>query len=85
MKRALGVLASAFVAVVAMAGTALAEYPPSPEPTTVVKSSGGGGADGAGTAFTGGAISTALIALGVLVVLGVVALLVARRRGAQAA
>jgi LPXTG-motif cell wall-anchored protein len=81
MKRALGVLASAFVAVFVMAGTALASYPPSPDPTTVVKSSGGGGS----TAFTGGNISTAVIALGVLAVLGVVALFVARRRSAQGA
>ena len=81
MKRALGVLASAFVAVIAMAGTALAQYPPSPEPTTVVKSSGGGSSGG--TAFTGGEISTAVIALAVLAVLGIVALVVARRRSAQ--
>ena len=83
MKRALGVFASAFVAVIVMAGTALADYPPSPEPTTVVKSSGGSG--GGNTAFTGGEISTAVIALGVLAVLGVVALFVARRRSAQEA
>ena len=82
MKRALGVLASAFVAVIVMAGTALADYPPSPEPTTVVKSSGGSGGN---TAFTGGEISPAVIALGVLAVLGVVALFVARRRSAQEA
>jgi LPXTG-motif cell wall-anchored protein len=82
MKRALGVFASAFVAVALMAGTALADYPPSPEPTTVVKSSGGGGGN---TAFTGGEISTAVLALGVLVVLGVAALFLARRRSAQEA
>ena len=81
MKRALVVLASAFVAVVMLAGTALADYPPKPD--TVVKSSGGD--SGGTTAFTGGEISTAVIALGILVVLGVVALFVARRRSAQAA
>jgi hypothetical protein len=81
MKRSLGVLASAFVAVVAMAGTALAgDYPIAPDPDTVVKGSGGGG----NTAFTGGEISTAVIALALLAVLGVAALLVARRRSAQA-
>ena len=79
MKRALGVLASAVVAVLMLAGTALAEYPVSPKPDTVVKSSGGN------TAFTGGGISTALIAVGVLAVLGVAALFVARRRTAQEA
>jgi LPXTG-motif cell wall-anchored protein len=79
MRRALGVIASAFVAVIVMAGTALAEYPPSPDPTTVVKSSGGGGT----TAFTGGEISTAVLAVGILAVLGVAALFVARRRSAQ--
>ncbi len=82
MRRALGVLASAFVAVIVMAGTALAEYPPSPDPTTVVKSSGGGGGT---TAFTGGEISTAVLAVGILAVLGVAALFVARRRSAQGA
>ncbi|HEY6568294.1 MAG TPA: LPXTG cell wall anchor domain-containing protein [Actinomycetota bacterium] len=81
MRRALGVLASAFVAVIVMAGTALAEYPPSPKPNTVVKSSGGGGT----TAFTGGEISTAVLAVGILAVLGVAALFVARRRSAQGA
>lgn len=81
MRRALGVLASAFVAVIVMAGTALADYPPSPQPTTVVKSSGGGGT----TAFTGGEISTAVLAVGILAVLGVAALFVARRRSAQGA
>jgi hypothetical protein len=81
MKRALGVLASASVAVLVMAGTALAgeSYPPTPEPTTIVKSSGGG------TAFTGGNISTAVIVVGVLAVLGVVALFAARRRTATEA
>lgn len=80
MRRVLGVLASAFVAVIVMAGTALADYPPSPQPTTVVKSSGGGGGT---TAFTGGEISTAVLAVGILAVLGVAALFVARRRSAQ--
>lgn len=83
MRRVLGVLASAFVAVIVMAGTALADYPPSPQPTTVVKSSGGGG--GGTTAFTGGEISTAVLAVGILAVLGVAALFVARRRSAQGA
>lgn len=78
MKRALAVFASASVAVIVMAGTALAGYPPEPKPVTVVKSSGG-------TAFTGGGISTAVIALAVLAVLGVAAMFVARRRSAQAA
>ncbi len=81
MKRALGVLASAIVATLVMAGTALAQYyPPEPEPTTVVQSGGGGGG---GTAFTGGSVSSAVIVLGILAVLGVVALFVARRRTAS--
>ena len=81
MKRPIGVIASAFVAVLVMAGTALAgsSYPPTPEPTTIVKSSGGG------TAFTGGNISTAVIVVGVLALLGVAALFVARRRSATEA
>ena len=84
MKRALGVLASAIVAVIAMAGTALADYPiNSPKPSTVVQGSGGSGSGG--TAFTGGGISTAVIVVGVLVVLGAMALMVARRRTAAEA
>jgi LPXTG-motif cell wall-anchored protein len=82
MKRAIGVIASAFVAVLVMAGTALAgnsPYPVTPDPTTIVKSSGGG------TAFTGGNISTAVIVVGVLALLGVAALFVARRRTATEA
>jgi hypothetical protein len=81
MKRALGVLASAIVGVMVMTGTALAGYPTSPKPTTVVKGTGGGG----GTAFTGGNISTAVIAVGVLAGIGVTALIVARLRTAQEA
>jgi hypothetical protein len=82
MKRALGVLASAIVGVMLTAGTALADYPTSPEPTTVVKGTGGG--DG-GTAFTGGNISTAVIVVGLLAVIGVTALIVARLRSTQEA
>jgi hypothetical protein len=84
MKRALGVFASAIVGVMVTAGTALAGYPTSPEPTTVVQGTGGVGGDG-GTAFTGGNISTAVIVVGVLAVIGVTALIVARLRTAQEA
>jgi hypothetical protein len=85
MRRALGVLASAIVGVVVTAGTALADYPPSPQPTHAVSGSGGGGDGVGGTAFTGGSVVVAMIVVGVLAALGVTALLLARRRSVQEA
>ncbi len=79
MKRMAGILVGAVVMVLTLAGTALADYTNSPSPTTVVSGSGGG------TAFTGGNVSTPLLVAAILVVVGLVALFVARRRAAHAA
>ena len=85
MKRAAAVLSSALVTVLVTAGTAMAQtdYPP----TTSVQPTGGqnptGGAGG--TAFTGGDISFGAIAFAALLVVGVTALFVARRRAARLA
>ena len=84
VKRVTGVLAFAALTVFVTAGAALAQtstYPVSPHPSTSVEGTGGG--DG-GTAFTGASqlpLSTLLICL--LVVAGVTALVVARRRAAR--
>jgi LPXTG-motif cell wall-anchored protein len=86
MKRLAGVLAGAFLLVMSLAGSALAQtYPASPSPTTVVEGGGGNVGGAGGTAFTGSSVSTALVLLGALVVLGAVALFVARRRSAHEA
>jgi hypothetical protein len=77
MKKAAAVLVGAMALMTMLAGTAFAGYTDSPEPTTVVQGSGGGG-----TAFTGGDASTAAIVAVALVAVGVVALFVARRRTA---
>ena len=78
------VTAAAFVMVSAV--TALAQtstsYPPSPSDTTSVAGTGGGND---GTAFTGGRIGFAVVAIVVLVALGVAASVVARRRSARTA
>jgi hypothetical protein len=83
MKRAAAVLSSAFVTVLVTAGTALAQtdYPP----TTTVQPTGGQNPTGGGTAFTGGDISFGAIAFAALLVVGVAALFVARRRAARVA
>ncbi len=79
MKRA-GVLTGAILLVVMLAGTALAQsYPGTPGETTSVEGTGGG------TAFTGGNVGGYLIALGVLVVVGLAAMFVARRRSTNGA
>ena len=72
MKRMAGILVGAVVMVLSLAGTALADYTNSP-------SAGGG------TAFTGGNVSTPLVVAAILVIVGLVALFVARRRAAHAA
>ncbi len=83
MKRVAGVLIGATVLALTLAGTALAGdcgyYTCTPSATTVVK-----GAQG-GTAFTGGNVSTAAIAVAALAVVGLVALFAARRRAAHSA
>jgi hypothetical protein len=84
MKRAAAVLSSALVTVLVTAGSALAQtdYPPS---TTVQPTSGATNPTGGGTAFTGGDISFGAIAFAALLVVGVAALFVARRRAARLA
>ena len=84
IKRVTGVLALAAISLVATAGAAIAQtstYPVSPHPSTSVEGTSGGTG---GTAFTGPAqipLSTVLICL--LVIAGVTALVVARRRAAR--
>ena len=83
IKRVTVVLASAAISLVATASAAMAQtstYPVSPHPSTSVEGTSGGG----GTAFTGASqipLSTVLICL--LVIAGVTALVVARRRAAR--
>jgi hypothetical protein len=80
MKRLMGILALATMTVVVTAGTALAQttYPPT---TSVEAASGGNGP----TAFTGGSVAKPALFVAVLVVAGLTALFVARRRGARVA
>ena len=81
VKRITGVLALGAVTVFVSASAALAQtstYPVSPEPSTSVEGTGGG------TAFTGSSqVPLGALLIGVLVVAGVTALLVARRRAAR--
>ncbi len=83
--RATGVMAIAVITILTTAATAMAQtssYPISPSPTTVVK--GASGSNGGGTAFTGSnQIPVGSLMLVALVVIGVGALLVARRRAAR--
>ena len=83
MKRAAAVLSSVLLMVLVTAGSALAQdYPPS----TSVADTGGGNTGGTGgTAFTGGDLSFGAIAFAALLVVGVAALFVARRRAARLA
>ena len=84
IKRVTGVLASAAISLVATASAAMAQtstYPVSPHPSSSVEGTSGGNG---GTAFTGATqipLSTVLICL--LVIAGVTALVVARRRAAR--
>ncbi len=78
MKRLAGVLIGAVVMTMTLAGTALAQYVAPPAPVNDVKDTGG-------TAFTGGDVSMPLLIAAVLVVVGLTALFVARRRAASAA
>jgi hypothetical protein len=74
-----------FAAVLVTAGAAMAQtssYPVSPSPSTVVK--GASGTSGGGTAFTGSSqIPVGTLMIVALVVAGVAALFVARRRAAR--
>jgi hypothetical protein len=86
-KRIAGILVTAGVFVVMSAASALAQtsssYPPSPHATTSV--AGASGANDGPTAFTGGRIGFAVVAIVVLLALGFVASVIARRRSTHAA
>jgi hypothetical protein len=87
-KRMAGVIATAGIFVVTTTGLALAQtsYPPTPSATTSVAGvSGGSGGNDGGTAFTGGRIGFAVVAIVVLLALGLAASVVARRRSARVA
>ena len=87
MKRAAVVLSSALLTVLFTAGTALAQaddYPITPSVLPTGGSNPGGSNDGT-TAFTGGDVSFGALAFAAFLVLGVTALLVARRRAARLA
>jgi hypothetical protein len=85
MRRILTTLAAAGLTLVLFAGRAMAQtYPPTTPPggggapgDPADPSSGGGGG---GTAFTGISLSLGLIIVGVLLVVGVAALVASRRR-----
>lgn len=83
MKRVVGVITTASLFVLVAAGAALAaDYPPSPSASALA--SGNEALSGnSGTAFTGGNTSGVMIAIVVLVVAGLVALFIARRRAAH--
>jgi hypothetical protein len=84
MRRITAIATLALASVVLSAGAAFADstYPP---PSTVVKGASGSRGDG-GTAFTGSTqLPLALVMVGVLVVVGLTALYVARRRSARLA
>jgi hypothetical protein len=85
-KRIARAFVTAGVFIVGSATSALAQtsssYPPSPGATTSVEGASGGNGP---TAFTGGGIGFAVVALVVLVVLGIAATVIARRRSAHVA
>jgi hypothetical protein len=91
MKRVTAVVTSAFAAMLVFAGSALAQtsYPiDTVSPTEGVLGGGGGPAAegvGGGVAFTGGDVSFTAVAFAILLVVGVTALVVARRRAARLA
>ena len=85
IRRISAVVTLTFASLLVTAGAAMAQtssYPVKPSPTTVVK--GVSGTRGGGTAFTGSTqIPFATLMIVALVVAGVAALLVARRRAAR--
>jgi hypothetical protein len=92
MRRILTTLAAAGLTLVLFAGRAMAQYPPTTPPgggggpgggtggTGGAGGTGGTGGGGGGTAFTGISLSLGLIIVGVLLAVGVVALVASRRR-----
>jgi len=87
MKRATGILAIAAVTILSTAATAMAQtssYPPPNKPTASVQASSGVAGTGGGTAFTGSSqIPVGTLMIVALLVVGLAALLVARRRAAR--
>jgi len=85
MRRIYAVVTLTFASLLVTAGAAMAQtssYPVTPSPTTMVK--GASGTRGGGTAFTGSSqIPFGTLMIVVLVVAGVAALFVARRRAAR--
>jgi hypothetical protein len=85
MRRISAVVTLTFASLLVTAGAAMAQtssYPVTPSPTTVVK--GASGTRGGGTAFTGSSqIPFVTLMIVALVVAGVAALFVARRRAAR--
>ena len=83
-KRIATALVTAGAFVMWSAANALAQtstsYPPSPKPTTSVEAASGGNQP---TAFTGGRIGFAVLAIAALLVVGIVASMIARRRSAD--
>jgi len=85
-KRIAGTVVTAGLFVMWSAASALAQtstYPPTPSATTSVEGASGGN-DGP-TAFTGGRIGFAVVAIVVLLALGITASVVARRRSSRVA
>jgi hypothetical protein len=90
MRRILTTLAAAGLTLVLFAGRAMAQnYPPTTPPGGGGGPGGGagggtgggaGGGGGGGTAFTGISLSLGLIIVGVLLVVGIAALVASRRR-----
>jgi hypothetical protein len=86
MRKLATILTSAMVFATTTAGNAFAQYTESPPPEAVVEGAGGAAGQGAAaagdTAFTGGDASMAVTVALALVAIGLVALVVARRRAA---
>jgi LPXTG-motif cell wall-anchored protein len=86
MKRSFGVLLMALATLVVGASAALAQSTYPPEPAATSSTRGGvpvGGTPVGGTAFTGSDVSWMAIVAVTLLVAGIVALFVARRRSAR--
>lgn len=85
MKRIFGVLAITFASMIIGAGTALAQTTYPPEPTDPSSVLGGGGSSGSSSAFTGSDVAMWTVVAGALLLVGLTALFVARRRAARVA
>lgn len=85
MKRILGIVATVVTTLVIGTGTAFAQSTYPPEPTDPSSVLGGGGSSGSATAFTGSDVATWAVVAGALLLAGLAALFVARRRAARVA